>query len=188
MGDHFTPEPTSAAPDWSLERAAEAMDRGGFHQLVVVDGDPVGVVSMLDIMQFWTSERWSQLTFPIREAMRRDFLEVERDETLSETARRMVERELGSAVVAPAKPRAAPDLVTDRDVLKPAAAGRDPRTEQVADHVSKRMTFSAPDWSLRQAAEAMVEGDFEHVIVVETTRTAGIISMRDIVRRWTEAR
>ncbi len=51
--------------------------------------------------------------------MRRDFLEVERDEALSETARRMVERELGSAVVAPVKPKPPPDLVTDRDIPKP---------------------------------------------------------------------
>ncbi len=32
------PELTFAAPDWSLERAAEAMVRGGFRHLVVVDG------------------------------------------------------------------------------------------------------------------------------------------------------
>ncbi len=89
--------------------------------------------------------------------MRRDFLEVERDEALSETARRMVERELGSAVVAPVKAKAPPDLVTDRDVLRPAAAGRDPRTERVSDRVSKRMTVSAPDWSLKQAADAMTK-------------------------------
>src|SRR6187402_510181 len=36
--DHLSPELTFAAPEWSLERAAEAMVRGGFRHLVVVDG------------------------------------------------------------------------------------------------------------------------------------------------------
>lgn len=183
VADHFTGEATSAAPDWSLEQAAEAMDRGGFHHLAVVDGEPVGVISMLDVMGAWTSARWRHLTLQIREAMRRDFVEVERDETLSETARRMVVRELGAAVVAPVKPHGPPDLVTERDILKAPAAGRDPRDEPVAEHVSERMTFSAPDWSLKQAADAMIKGSFEHVVVVDQNGTVGLISLGDIVGR-----
>lgn len=183
VADHFTPEPTSAAPDWSLERAAEAMDRGGFRHLMVADGDPVGVVSMLDLMRAWTSKRWRHLTLQIREAMRRDFLEVERDETLSETAREMVVRELGAAVVGPAKPHGPPDLVTDRDILRAVGAGGDPRSEQVADHLSERMTFSAPDWSIKQAADAMTKGGFPHVVAVDRNGTAGVISIGDVVRR-----
>src|ERR687885_2855207 len=55
--DHLSAELTFAAPDWSLERAAEAMVRGGFRHLVVVDGsEMVGVVSMRDIVRCWVSE------------------------------------------------------------------------------------------------------------------------------------
>lgn len=183
VADHFTPEATSAAPDWSLERAAEAMDRGGFRHLVVADGDPVGVVSIRDIMRFWLSERWRHQTVQIREAMRRDFLEIEGTEPVGEAVRQMVERGLGAAVVAPAKPKSPPGLVTDRDVLKVAAAGQDPGAENVADHLSERMTFSAPDWSLKQAADAMVKGGFQHIVVVDRGGTAGVISMSDIVGR-----
>jgi CBS domain-containing protein len=38
VADHLTAELTFAAPDWSLEQAAESMVRGGFRHLVVVDG------------------------------------------------------------------------------------------------------------------------------------------------------
>src|ERR687895_2976259 len=38
VGDHLSATLTFAAPDWSLERAAEAMVKGGFRHLVVVDG------------------------------------------------------------------------------------------------------------------------------------------------------
>ena len=53
--DHLSSNLTFAAPDWSLERAAEAMVRGGFRHLVVMDGgDTVGVLSMRDIVRCWT--------------------------------------------------------------------------------------------------------------------------------------
>jgi CBS domain-containing protein len=55
--DHLSPELTFAAPEWSLERAAEAMVRGGFRHLVVVDGgEMVGVLSMRDIVRCWVQD------------------------------------------------------------------------------------------------------------------------------------
>jgi CBS domain-containing protein len=55
--DHLSSELTFAAPDWSLERAAEAMVRGGFRHLVVVDGgEMVGVLSMRDIVRCWVAD------------------------------------------------------------------------------------------------------------------------------------
>jgi CBS domain-containing protein len=55
--DHLSSDLTFASPDWSLERAAEAMVRGGFRHLVVVDGGQmVGVLSMRDIVRVWVSD------------------------------------------------------------------------------------------------------------------------------------
>ena len=57
VADHLSAELTFAAPDWSLERAAEAMVSGGFRHLVVVDGgDTVGVLSIRDIVRCWVSD------------------------------------------------------------------------------------------------------------------------------------
>jgi CBS domain-containing protein len=57
VGDHLSGTLTFAAPDWSLERAAEAMVRGGFRHLVVVDGgEMVGILSMRDIVRCWTGD------------------------------------------------------------------------------------------------------------------------------------
>jgi CBS domain-containing protein len=57
VSDHLSQELTYATPDWSLERAAEAMVRGGFRHLLVVDGtETVGVLSMRDIVRCWTSD------------------------------------------------------------------------------------------------------------------------------------
>jgi CBS domain-containing protein len=55
VADHLSANLTFAEPSWSLERAAEAMVKGGFRHLVVVDGgDTVGVLSMRDIVRCWT--------------------------------------------------------------------------------------------------------------------------------------
>ena len=57
VSDHLSSDLTFAAPDWSLERAAAAMVRGGFRHLVVVDGSTmVGILSMRDIVRVWVSD------------------------------------------------------------------------------------------------------------------------------------
>jgi CBS domain-containing protein len=57
VGDHLSSDLTFAAPDWSLEAAAEAMVRGGFRHLIVVEGDQMrGVLSMRDIVRCWVSD------------------------------------------------------------------------------------------------------------------------------------
>ena len=55
--DHLSGDPIFASPEWSLERAAEAMVRGGFRHLIVVDGGEIkGVLSMRDIVRCWTGD------------------------------------------------------------------------------------------------------------------------------------
>lgn len=57
VADHLSTNLTFAASNWSLERAAEAMVRGGFRHLVVMDGGEVtGILSMRDIVRCWTAD------------------------------------------------------------------------------------------------------------------------------------
>jgi CBS domain-containing protein len=57
VANHLSSNLTFASSDWSLERAAEAMVRGGFRHLVVVDGgETIGILSMRDIVRCWTSD------------------------------------------------------------------------------------------------------------------------------------
>jgi len=66
VGDHMSDMLISAAPDWSLERAATEMAKRHIRHLVVVDsGDLVGILSMRDIVRVWTSEgATSEMTPP----------------------------------------------------------------------------------------------------------------------------
>ncbi len=72
VGDHFSDTVISAAPDWSLERAAMEMSRRHIRHLVVVEGgELVGILSMRDIMRVWTSDgATSSMTSPESEASR----------------------------------------------------------------------------------------------------------------------
>jgi CBS domain-containing protein len=52
--EYLTADATYAAPGWTLEEASEAMRRGGFRHLVVVEGnDVLGMLSMRDIVKAW---------------------------------------------------------------------------------------------------------------------------------------
>jgi signal-transduction protein with cAMP-binding, CBS, and nucleotidyltransferase domain len=68
--DHMSDTVISAAPDWSLERAAMEMSRRHIRHLVVIDGNEIaGVLSMRDIMRVWTSEgATSAMTSPESES------------------------------------------------------------------------------------------------------------------------
>jgi CBS domain-containing protein len=105
------------------------------------------------------------------------------DHTLREAAKAMAEREVGAAVVMdPEQP--GPGILTERDILKAVASGQSADGERVCDHLTARVTFAAPDWSLERAAEAMVRGGFRHLVVVDGSDLIGVLSMRDIVRCW----
>jgi CBS domain-containing protein len=104
--------------------------------------------------------------------------------TLREAAGAMWAKGVGAAVVLdPDAP--GPGLITERDILRSVAEGRNPNEECVADHLTTNLTFAGPRWSLEQAAAAMVRGGFRHLVVVDGSALVGILSMRDIVRVWT---
>ncbi len=120
----------------------------------------------------------------VREAMSKMVLTVGPEHTLRAASRLMSERQVGAAVVV--DPEAAGlAIITERDVLRSVGAGEDPDEESVADHLTKELVFAAPDWSLEEAAVAMVRGGFRHLIVIEGGEVSGVLSVRDVVRVWT---
>jgi len=120
----------------------------------------------------------------VREGMSETVLTIGPRHTLREAAEAMCRRNVGAAVVLdPEAP--GPGVITERDILKAIGSGEDPDRELVAEHLTTNLTFASPDWSLEQAAAAMVRGRFRHLVVVSGGELAGILSMRDIVRCWT---
>ena len=119
----------------------------------------------------------------VRDGMSEVVLSVGPGHTLREAAVAMCDRRVGAAVVLDPDAHG-PGVITERDILRSVGAGEDPDRERVADHLTARLTFAAPDWSLEQAAATMVRGGFRHLVVVDGAEMAGVLSMRDIVRVW----
>jgi CBS domain-containing protein len=121
----------------------------------------------------------------VREGMSEIVLTVGPDHTLRQAARQMARRGVGAAVVIdPEEP--GPGIITERDLLESVGGGQSPDSERVHDHLSPTPVFAAPDWSLERAAGEMVRGGFRHLVVVDGGELVGVLSMRDIVRVWTD--
>ncbi len=119
----------------------------------------------------------------VQEAMSNSVLQVGPGHTLRQAARFMSERKVGSAVVHD------PDseglgIITERDVLTAIGRGLDPDTEQTAEHITWEVVYASPRWTLEEAAEAMVDGGFRHLVVLDGGQVQGVISVRDILRCW----
>lgn len=122
-------------------------------------------------------------TMLVSEGMTDMVLTIGPGHTLREAAQAMWERRVGAAVVVdPDAP--GPAVLTERDILRVVAQGRNPSEERVGDHLTANVTVARLDWSLEQAAQAMVRGGFRHLLVVNGSDLVGILSMRDIVRVW----
>ena len=121
----------------------------------------------------------------IREAMTTDVVTVTPQRTLKEAVGYMADRNCGSVVVMdPESP--GPGIFTERDLVRAVAAGQSPSQEVVADHLTEKGTFAAPDWPLERAAQAMIRGGFRHLVVMDEDEPVGVVSMRDIVRKWAD--
>ena len=53
---HRTVDVVYASPDWTLQQAASTMVHAGFRHLVVIeDSEPIGLLSMRDIVRVWAA-------------------------------------------------------------------------------------------------------------------------------------
>ncbi|MEA2228364.1 MAG: hypothetical protein QOF04_1994 [Solirubrobacteraceae bacterium] len=121
----------------------------------------------------------------VRDGMSTMVLSVGPGHSLREAARLMADRRVGAAVVLDPDGQG-PGIITERDLLDSVGGGQDPDVERVADHLTADVVFAAPDWSLEEAAVAMVRGGFRHLVVTDGGEIVGILSVRDIVRCWTD--
>ena len=123
----------------------------------------------------------------VAEGMSERVLMIGPAHTLREAARMMAARKVGAAVVINPE-ESGVGILTERDILNSVAAGESPDAELAAHHCTQDLVFAARDWTLENAAAAMVRGGFRHLVVVEGHEVIGLLSMRDIVRVWSMAR
>ena len=114
-----------------------------------------------------------------REHMSRDLLTVEPAERLGEVAQRMVDRDVGAALVTEGTRLLG--ILTERDVLRAVAKGIGEDTT-VSDWMTRDPETMAPDEPTLHAAVLMIHGGFRHLPLVDGDEVVGMLSIRDLMR------
>jgi CBS domain-containing protein len=105
--------------------------------------------------------------------------------TLRQAAKLMAERKVGAAVVLDPHGEG-PGILTERDVHDAVGEGQHDDDELCGEHLTRDAVTALPDWDLGRAATAMVSGGFRHLVVTDGHQVVGIISVRDIVKVWSQ--
>jgi signal-transduction protein with cAMP-binding, CBS, and nucleotidyltransferase domain len=121
----------------------------------------------------------------VRDVLSGTVLNVEPTHTLREAARSMARRRMGSALVTDPH-TGAMAIITERDLLVSLGVGEDPDVETVSSHVTRDVVYASADWTIEEAAVTMVRGDFRHLVVLDDGEPIGMLSIRDIIRVWTD--
>jgi CBS domain-containing protein len=119
--------------------------------------------------------------------MTRAVLTVGPEHTIRQVAQLMTSRRVGSAVVHDPD-SAGTGILTERDVLNVIGRGLDPDVERATNHLTWDVVYAGPEWTLDDAAAAMMRGGFRHLVVMDSDEVQGVISVRDIIRAWSEQR
>lgn len=122
----------------------------------------------------------------VRDAMSTDLLTIGPAHTLRQAAVQMAARKVGAALVLDPDSEG-PGILTERDVLEAVAAGQDPESEVVGDHLTPDAVTAEPGWPLDKAAAAMLHGGFRHLVVCDGGDIIGVLSVRDLVNAWSRA-
>ncbi len=116
----------------------------------------------------------SQVMSPVRAV-------IGADTTLRQAASAMSQHKTGAAVVID-QTLPGPGIVTERDIVRCLAEGRDPDQMRVVDCMFSQVIAAAPSWPIGKAADRMLRHHIRHVAVFEENHLVGIISMRDIIK------
>lgn len=101
------------------------------------------------------------------------------DATLLEVAREMAERDVGALVVG--RPDAVQGVVSERDIVRALAAGRDPAATRAADVANTDLVWCDTTSTVAEVAAEMMERYVRHVLVEEEGRLVGVVSARDLL-------
>ncbi len=121
----------------------------------------------------------------VRDAMTPTVLTIGPQHSLRHAAQQMAARKVGACVVL--DPDAdGPGILTERDVLEAVARSQDPDAELAADHLTPDAVVATPEWRLQDAAAAMLQGGFRHLVVCDGPDVVGVLSVRDLLRVWAQ--
>jgi CBS domain-containing protein len=113
-----------------------------------------------------------------------EVLAVAPEDTLGETASKMVARGVGSVIVSDYGRLIG--ILTERDMLRAMADRTHPSQARVRDWMTPEPITATGEMEAEEAARLMLEHNFRHLPVIENDRAVGIVSIRDVAQWITE--
>ncbi len=99
--------------------------------------------------------------------------------TVAAAARAIAAHDVGAIVVGDDERPTA--LVSERDIVRVVAAGRDPATVPAADIASTKLVWCDAEATVDEVAVRMMDRYIRHILVERDGVLAGIVSARDLL-------
>lgn len=114
----------------------------------------------------------------IRDVMNSEVVTVEPTVTVAEAATVMGERRIGCLLVLRGDDLAG--IFTERDIVKALANHFDAAGHQVENWMTPNPVSIGSDAPVQRGLDAMLQGNFRHLPVVDDGRLVGVVSIRDL--------
>ena len=116
----------------------------------------------------------------LTDVMATQIVSVSPDTELGAAARRMVEADVGAAIVLDDRGELA-GVITERDLMRCVGDGLD-ASRPVSERMTTNVLTAPATVSLQEAMALMIDGRFRHLPVVnEEGSVVGLVSMRDLM-------
>lgn len=103
--------------------------------------------------------------------------------TVADAAQAMVAHDVGMVVVGDGEIPSA--VLSERDVVRVVAAGRDVAEVAAAEVASTKLIWASADDTVDEVAEQMMEHYIRHVLVERDGALVGVVSARDLLGVYT---
>ena len=115
----------------------------------------------------------------VSEVMARPVDTCGQDASIAEVARRMIKEEHGALAVTLHDYLVG--VISERDVLRVIADGRDATTATVGEYMTPDPDSLEPDVEVADAADWMLASGYRHLPVAESGKLLGMVSMKDVM-------
>jgi len=115
-----------------------------------------------------------------------DVITVHPEQEIRDAVRLLAEHNIGALVVVDKADKPV-GIVSERDIVRRAAANEGVFAEQVRDIMTKRVIIGVPQDDLYSVINTMTEKRFRHLPIMEEGRLIGIISIGDVLKAQRDA-
>lgn len=108
---------------------------------------------------------------------------VEPTATVSEAAKILAEKRIGTVVVSEDGGKTASGILSERDIVRElAASGSGCLTKTVSTYMTRELVTASRQDSVKDVLSQMTEGRFRHMPIVEDGQLVGIVTLGDAVK------